>query len=306
MIWSPWTYAEISCRCVAVILCLWPSYLILRYLKSKPYGLQGLMDEFNKLALASFCLLVTVGQVEQAIRIAEIDMGHSATVIYIYLRVGTIILFPVTLIANAVVQCLLINMSWIFDGHRISDMSLACRAFALMVVTIFLELWMILMFAFDSNPSIYYDYRHQNDTGHHGIWATIFFNWVFALVCVASLRWTNICLSRHHPERFFFNGSNHIIHDKVILNHTMLFVIVAEVEGIFGHLVFNYSKALAVISFPLFPMQCIYYNENCWTFTIRQLRQLRIVKIFVVMKELTCRFICCKDGHVSQPHDVIV
>ena len=141
-----WLLAQIFLHCFPLLICACLTFLLIGYLMEKPWGLQTLMDEFNKMVFGAQALLQLTGTMQVLLVVTQVDLGNFGVQGFVYLRAYSVILFPTSIMTNAIIQYLLIHKSWVFNGYLYSDQSLACLSFATITLLVSVEVTLVSVF----------------------------------------------------------------------------------------------------------------------------------------------------------------
>ena len=93
--------------CLSVQGCIIASgvyltFLLFEYLNQKPWGLQSLMDEFNKLAFVTIVIMNSMLLLRNIIDLSKTDIGHVAALAVMGVLSGWTILHFFVLVSKSV------------------------------------------------------------------------------------------------------------------------------------------------------------------------------------------------------------
>ena len=265
---SPWTLVPLTLSYIMFEIMM---YLIFGYLRSKPLGMQSLMDVVNKILLTNgrfFAFIVFV-----VIMCTQIfsDTGHIIAVLTswpIYYLGGCVTL---SMTLNAILQYKLTTEPSLLLGFKKLPDSTTKLIMGMTISAIMLIIILILMIAGIRSPA-YYVLRSQK--GSHLIYpkAIQLSQCIVCLVTVISIRLKLWNLKRQNPgTRSTKTKSSHLMSNQVL-------AIMASIFSLYYILPLTTDVTMGYISMSLiwtFPAAVVLSNEKIRKFSWRKLSNLK-------------------------------
>ena len=232
-------------------------------------------------------------------------MGHELTLSLIYLRVGTVLLLPLTFIFNVLVQHALIYYPGTLEGYDWSDKSLALFTFGFSVLVVSIEIGIFHQVFGEQSYILLYKLLRTSSVNNQGTFKLSYvlaIHWILTVFISVLVRWSN----QFRFQTGLTIESSHLISNTVFFVMIKIFFIFFVLQALtVADIPLNTSLSeFTHILWVIFPLLCICSNRGCRTYAVRFVSTSAVFEQFsTISRSITTsvRSICPRRQRSGSP-----